>query len=184
MNIDINFEDIYEITPLSDTLNKFSFYSPTIDGNSVLIIVDIQKAHNQFIPEFLNLAFGPTNNNGIIDDFAKVPHQNYSKTFSTILLCGMAYLNNNPDVYIGIDGSDFRRAYLYFRTLTRNYDYLNQYLRMYGIKYYARVIRGKDKYDQMSIDPEELTHVPFIIDNQPLTNHKSLYNYFIFYLNL
>jgi hypothetical protein len=184
MNIDINFENSYELTPLSADLNKFSFHSPTTQGKSILILVQIQHTSNPFIPEFLNLAFGPLSHDGSIDDFATVSHTSYSKAFSTILLCAMIYLKNNPNVYIGIDGSDFRRAYLYFRTLQRNYNYLQQYFRVFGLKYYARVLRGKDKYDQMSVDPEELTHAPFVINSEPLTNHKSLYNYFIFYLNL
>lgn len=184
MNININFEDTYELNFTSPSLNKFSFYSPTLQGNSQLILVEIQETGNQFIPEFLNLAFGPPNAKGEIDDFATVAHTNYSKAFSTILFCAIVYLNNNKDVYVGVDGSDFRRAYLYFRTLQRNYNYLRQYFRLYGLKYYARVLRGRDKYDQMAVDSEELTHAPFVIDNMPLTNHKSLYNYFIFYLNL
>jgi hypothetical protein len=184
MNIDINFEDTYELTSLSPTMKKFSFHSPTQQGNRQLIIVEIQQTGNQFIPEFLNLAFGPPNEEGEIDDFASVTHLSHSKAFSTILLCATVYLKINPDAYIGIDGSDFRRAYLYFRTLRRNYDYLQQYLRLFGLKYYARVLRGKNKFDQMSVDPEELTYVSFTIGKAPLTNHKSLYNYFIFYLNL
>jgi hypothetical protein len=130
--------------------------------------------------EFLNLAFGPLGEDGSIDDFAAIQHADYSKAFSTILLGAMTYLKSNPNLYVGIDGSDFRRAYLYFRTLQRNYNYLQQHFRIFGVKYYARVLRGKDKYDQMSIDPEELIYTPFSINNEPLTNHKSLYNYFIF----
>jgi hypothetical protein len=184
MNIDIDLKKTYEITLLADKADEFSFFSPTTQGHSQLITVKIKRASNPFMPEFLNLAFGPLGKDGVIDDFATVQHANYSKTFSTILLCAMICLRANPDLYIGIDGSDFRRAYLYFRTLQRNYHYLKQYFHIFGMKYYVRILRGQDKHDQMPIDPEELTSVPFVINNEPLTNHKSLYNYFIFYLNL
>lgn len=184
MNIDLNFEDIYDLIPFSGELNVFSFLSPIIDGRHQLILVKIQNAANAFMPEFLNLAYGPPNQDGTIDDMAVVQHANYSKTFSTILFCALSYLKSNGSGnFIGIDGSDFRRAYLYFRTLQRNYEYLSKYFRLLGLKYYARVLRGKDKYDHMSVDLEELTHVGFSIKNKPLRNHKSLFNYFIFYLN-
>ncbi len=183
-NIDINLENIYHLTPVTDDLTKFTFQTELVSG-TMEIVVELEPARNPFLQdEFLNLAFGPVGNNGTIDDFAAVKHLHYSKAFSTVIFCGLVYLRENPEMYLEIDGSDFRRAYLYFRILQRNYDYLNEYFRLLGVKYYARVLRGKDKNDDLSIDPDELTSIPSHIDKGPLVNHKSLFNYFLFCLNL
>lgn len=182
LNIDLNFDDVYEVQVQSSDLTKFTFESPITGGGTTEIHVWIQAAQNAFLQEFLNLCFGP-----VVDvqmnDFASVSHENYSKAFSTVLFCALAYLETDREKYIGVDGSDFRRAYLYYRTIQRNYNYLTDYFRMYGVKYYARVLRGKDKNDHMSVDVNELYSVPFLIENKPLDNHKSLFNYFIFYLS-
>lgn len=61
-----------------------------------------------------------------INDFAMVEHLHPSKALSTVLFCGLSFLQANKEAYVGIDGSDFRRAYLYYRALIRNYDYLCQ----------------------------------------------------------
>ncbi len=186
MNIDLNLDDVYDINIINTDLTAFTFVSLLKDGSSIEIAVVIQHANNPFLQEFLNLAFGPekTTPQGdvYIDDFAKVEHVNYSKAFSTVLFCAVTYLRSNPGVYIGIDGSDFRRAYLYFRIIQRNYDYLMEYFFMYGIKYWARVLRGGNKNEPMSVDTNELANIPYKIENQPLNNHKSLFNYFLFYL--
>lgn len=181
LNIDLNFDDVYEVQVQSSDLTKFTFESPVTAGGPIEIHVWIQSAQNPFLQEFLNLCFG-TVVDGEMNDFASVPHENSSKAFSTVLFCALAFLQTNRDKYIGIDGSDFRRAYLYYRTIQRNYTYLIEYFRMYGVKYYARILRGKDKNDHMTVDVNELYAVPFLIESRPLDNHKSLFNYFIFYL--
>jgi hypothetical protein len=181
MNIDINFEDRYILETVADDLREFTFKSPISKTEFVTIVVEIESAWNPFIPKFLNLAYGPEKD-GQIDDFAAVPHVNPSKALTTVLYCGLLFLKHNPGEYLGIDGSDFRRAYLYYRTLQRNYNYLTDHFKLYGLKYYARVLRGRDKNDFLEIDPDELVNISSLIENKPLTNHKSLFNYFIFYL--
>ncbi len=184
MNININFDDIYNIESLEPDLSRFVFKSPVSDIMSIEIIVKIEPAFNPFLLEFFNMSFGPAieGEHNRLDDFAKVPHVNPSKTFSTILFCGLLYLQSNKGNYLDFDGSDFRRAYLYYRTIQRNFNYLSNIFKLVGIKYYARVIRGKDKNDLMTVDESELTFIPYLIENHPLTNHKSLFNYFTFYL--
>ncbi len=181
LNIDLNFENIYELHVNTTNLKSFSFSSPTINGDNVHIEVWIQDAENLFLQDFLNLCYGPVAD-GTMNDFASVPHLDHSKALSTVLFCALTYLETQPDKYIGVDGSDFRRAYLYYRTIQRNYDYLRDYFRLFGVKYYARILRGSDKNDNMTVDISELYSVPYKIEQQPLNNHKSLYNYFIMYL--
>jgi hypothetical protein len=181
MNIDINFSETYQLKIIEPDLTKFTFKSPVTNGTAVTITVKIRTAHNPFISEFLNLAFGPEQN-GEIDDFAAIRHNNPSKALTTVLYAGLIYLKANPDAFLGVDGSDFRRAYFYFRIIQRNYNYLHKYFKLFGVKYYIRVLRGKDKNDVLQIDPEELTYMPYSIEYKPLTKHTSLFNYFIFYL--
>ena len=160
--IDLNFDDVYDVHVHSSDLKTFSFESPLLTGGTTVISVLIQPARNLFLQEVLNLSFGPENESEI-DDFARVEHLNYSKVFSTVLFCGLTYLRANQEKYLGVDGSDFRRAYLYYRTMQRNYQYLTNYFRLYGVKYYVRVLRGKDKNDMMQIDPNEFYAVPYQI---------------------
>jgi hypothetical protein len=181
MNVFINLDDTYPFETLEPDHTKFTFKSPVLNGEPVAITVIIESAYDPFLKQFMNLAFGPEID-GKIDDFAAIHHTNPSKALSTVLVCGYKYLKANPKLYIGIDGSDFRRAYFYFRILQRNYTYLHQRFRIFGIKFYIRVIRGKDKNDQLGIDIKDLIHLPNEIENKPLTIHQSLYNYFFLYV--
>lgn len=181
MNVVINFEDTYLLDHIEPDFTKFTFKSPVLKNGQVTITVKIRSAPSLFVEEFINLSFGPEID-GQIDDFAAIPHVNLSKALSTVLFCGYKYLQANPGTYIGIDGSDFRRAYYYFRILQRNYTYLHQHFSIYGIKFYVRLIRGHDKNDFLKIDPKELIYLPYPIENKPLINHKSLYNYFFLYI--
>jgi hypothetical protein len=129
-----------------------------------------------------NLAFGPVTEEGRINDKAELPHRNYSKVFSTILFFGYKYLLKNPDQMIGIDGSDNRRAVLYFRMIQRNYDYLGKYFEVFGLKYYVRMTRfGKRQYDNPFDFADILPSPEKIVKNMRL-RLEWLYNYFIFKL--
>jgi hypothetical protein len=127
------------------------------------------------------LSFGPEKD-GIIDDFATIPHVDPSKMLSTVFFCALLYLKANPFDYLAIDGSDFRRAYWYYRILQSNYEYFHKDLKIFGIKYFARVKRGKDKFASPEYDQEEVIVRRHPIENTPLIKHKSLFNVLIFYL--
>ena len=185
MRIDLNLEDTYDIEIHNSDLMDFSFNSPVVGGGTTRIVVKIRLVKDPFLKDFINLSYGPLieiDGETIIDDFATVPHINLSKVLSTVLLCGLRYLKSNPDKFIGINGSDFRRAYLYFRVMQRNLNYLSTYFELLGAKFFVRALRGMDKYAKLQIDSNELTYTPHSIDNMPLENHKSLYNYFLLYL--
>ncbi|SFD90940.1 hypothetical protein SAMN05518672_103806 [Chitinophaga sp. CF118] len=184
MNIDINFENVYPLNAVSTDSNKSYFFTELVNGERLKIIVEIEQVKNPFVNDFLSLAFGPAGTDGEINDFAAVKHLDYSKAFSTVIFYALTFMKNNPGIYLGIDGSDFRRAYLYYRILQRNYDYLNDYFRIYGIKYYVRLLRGKDKNDSLNIDEQEVKSIPTSITKTPLTKHKSLFNCFLFSLSL
>jgi hypothetical protein len=92
------------------------------------------------------------------------------------------YLKSNPSHYLGIDGSDNRRAILYFRMLQRNYEYLSRYFNIYGLKYYVRITRfGKRQYDN-PFDFTDIEPYPEEITKSMKISPELMYNYFIFNL--
>lgn len=178
----IDFDSLYEIENISPDL-KFSSFNTMLDnGNKVPLVVKISNQSHALLPNVYNLSFGPLNAKGKIDDKAELTHGNYSKVFSTILFSALAYLKNNPDHYLGIDGSDNARAYFYYRALQRNFNFLDRHFRMWGIKYYVRITRfGKTQYDN-PFDFEDIMPYPFRITRGALISQDHMYNYFIFNL--
>ena len=78
----------------------------------------------------------------------------------------ISYLELNKEHYLGIDGSDNTRAYFYFRAMIRNFEYLNRYFNMYGIKYFVRISRfGRTQYDN-PFDFEDIMSVPTKISRE------------------
>lgn len=178
----INFDDLYDIDHISSDLKFSSFKTKLNNGKDVPLSVRISNQAHALLPNVYNLAFGPLNAKGKIDDKAELSHSDYSKVFSTILFTAFAYLKNNPTHHLGIDGSDNARAYFYYRALQRNFNYLDQYFRMYGIKYFVRITRfGKTQYDN-PFDFEDIMPYPFRIEKAAQISQDHMYNYFIFNL--
>lgn len=143
----IDFNKRYVIDAQSHDF-KSSFKTELLNGEQIDIHVQISDDPHEILPNVYNLAFGPLNKQDRIDDTAKLAYADYSKVFSTILFNARMYLSFNPDHFLGVDGSTNARAYLYYRFIRRNYDYLDQYFNMYGMKYYVRITRfGKRQYD-------------------------------------
>ncbi|SCC56818.1 hypothetical protein GA0116948_11555 [Chitinophaga costaii] len=149
MAIAVNFEeDFFELKPLFQNENKIAtFESPQIDGSTKLLKIEIDNEAHPLLPDVYNLAFGPVDRKGNIDDSARLRHKDYSKVFSTIVLHAGMYLSRNREHFLGIDGSSNGRAYLYYRFIQRNFDYLTSRFNIYGLKYYVRITRfGKTQY--------------------------------------
>jgi hypothetical protein len=148
ISVNIDFDNVYDINPLSEDLKISEFSTELQDGQHVPLRIEISNEPHELLPEVYNLAFGPLDAKGQIDDMAEITHSDHSRVFSSILLAGLTYLTEHPDQYLGIDGSNNARAYLYYRFLQRNFDYLDQFFEMYGLKYYVRISRfGKNQYD-------------------------------------
>ncbi len=178
----INFDDVYNTAPVSPELNASTFITELADGSTAHLGIEISNKAHELEPDLFNLAFGPLDRRGEIDDSVKLEHLNYSKVFSTILSEAHSYLINHPGHSLGIDGSDNRRAYLYHRLIKGNFEYLNQYFKLFGMKYYVRITRfGKQQYenpfDFKDVHPE-LTP----LEKEAFMNTKSLYNYYVFSL--
>lgn len=180
--VKLDFENTYDIELLSNDLRVSTFKSDLKGGSSVLLRVEISSEPHALLPSVFNLAFGPTNNRGEIDDMAEIAHEDYSKVFSSILLVGLTYLTDHPDHYLGIDGSNNARAFLYYRFLQLNFDYLNQFFEVYGLKYYVRISRfGKNQFDN-PFDFNDIMPITDRIKKGMIIRSNLMYNYFIFKL--
>lgn len=180
--VKLDFDNTYEIVPLSNDFRVTTFTTVLEDGSSVPLRVEISSEPHALLPFVFNLAFGPTNKMGKIDDKAEILHKDYSKVFSSILLAALTYLTDYPNQYLGIDGSNNARAYLYYRFLQRNFDYLDHYFEMYGLKYYVRITRfGKNQYDN-PFDFNDVIPANDRIRKGMFLRSELMYNYFIFKL--
>src|ERR1700753_1781324 len=95
--VKLDFDNTYEIEPLSDDLRVSAFTSELADGSMGPLRVEISGQPHTLLSSVFNLAFGPTNAKGEIDDIAEIAHRDYSKVFSSILVAGLYYLTDHPD---------------------------------------------------------------------------------------
>ena len=143
--------------------------------------IQISNTVHPYLPDVYNLAFGPLIDDIKIDDKAKLYHENHSKVFSTIIFTALAFLTENKQKYLGIDGSNNARAYMYFRCIQNNYDYLSQFFNIYGVNYYVRILRKlKDEDNSYPVDSNDLRAIPERIEKTVFIQSDKLYNYFIF----
>jgi hypothetical protein len=182
IRIRLDFDNRYEIEPLKDNLRVSVFETELKDGSLLPLMVKVSDIAHELLPSVFNMAFGPLKGKGGIDDKAEIPHKNYSRAFSTILVAGLFYLRENKDHFLGIDGSTNGRAYLYYRLIQQNFDYLDKYFNIYGLKYYVRITRfGKLQYDN-PFDFEDVYPIPDQLYKGMVIPPDLMYNYFIFNL--
>lgn len=182
VRVKIDFDKVYDFEEISPDFNLSSFNSRLEDGRELSLKVKISNHAHALLPNVYNLSFGPLNRQGRIDDRAEIPHTDYSRVFSTILFSAYAYLRQNPAHILGIDGSDNTRAYFYYRALQRNFDYIDQYFHVYGVKYYVRITRfGKTQYEN-PFDFQDIIPYPYKIGPDHKISQDNMYNYFIFRL--
>ncbi|UPK68652.1 DUF6934 family protein [Chitinophaga filiformis] len=178
--VKINFDDVYDINTTSRGMKSILFDTELANGGKKELMVAISDQAHELMPNVYNLAFGPLNAGGKIDDKAQIKHKNYSKAFSTILSHARAYLTSNPNHYLGIDGSNNSRALLYYRTILNNFDYLSRHFEIGALKYYVRITRfGKCQYEN-PFDFEDVKPDVVRITKDSPRHPEFLYNYFIF----
>ena len=175
LNIKINFEDRYHVSPIGD-LRYSEFDSELATGESVKLGIKISSDEHPLMNDVFNLAFGPVNANHQIDDQAKLTHLNHSKVFSTIVFEGLSFLVQHTDKFLGIDGSNSARAYLYYRCIQNNFEYLASYFDIYGVNYYSRILRD----GSMDYETDDFLTIPKLIEKGEVIKPAKLYNYFIF----
>ncbi len=142
----------------------YSYFNSKLEnGKDISLSVKISNQCHVLLPNVYNISFGPLNARGRSMIRLSSPIRIIPKSFPLFYFFAYAYLKNNPDHYLGIDGSDNARAYFYYRALQRNFNFLDKYFRMFGVKYYVRITRfGKTQYDN-PFDFEDIMPYPFRI---------------------
>ncbi len=177
--IKINFEDTYDPIEVGEDLSFMTFHSEVKDTADILLKIIISPLGDPLLPNVYNMAFGPLLENGDIDDRAKINHHNKDKIFSTILLFSLVYLQSNPQMIIGIDGSNDVRAYLYHRMFLTNREYLIEYFVTIGVDWYVKLLRnGAVEVDGNGLPYFKPKPEPFDYQ-RPATN---LYRYYMYQL--
>ena len=175
LNIKIDFENRYDTLPV-DYLKFSVFETELVDGPPVKLGIKISSDEHPFMRDVHNMSYGPVDEANQIDDQAKINHLNHSRVFSTIVFEGLSFLTQNPEKFLGIDGSNTARAYMYYRCIQNNFDYLNAYFVIYGVNYYLRMLRdGTQEYEN-----DDFLPIPKLIEKGEALKPSKLYNYFIF----
>ena len=183
LNVKINFDECYDIETITSDLSLSKFDTVLKNEENVTLGIRINNEVHPYLIEVYNLSFGPLTEGNSIDDKIKLHHKNHSKVFSTIVFTALSFLTQNKGKYLGIDGSNNARAYMYYRCIQNNFDYLNQFFNIYGVNYYIRVLRKlKDNDLSYPVDGEDLKAIPEKIEKNTSIKSDKLFNYFIFNL--
>jgi len=178
MVVKINIECTYELALTAD-LTEATFNSHDKKGNPVILKVQIKPLYYPLLPNVYNLCFGPLKDDGIIDDNAQIFHKDLNKLFSTIILFCLTFLRVNPNVTIGLDGSNDVRAYLYHRIFCSNEENLCEYFVTLGADWFVRLLRNND-YER------DEDGSPFFKPKTELFDYqrpaRDLYRYYMFHL--
>ncbi|KAF2514032.1 hypothetical protein EYY60_04605 [Flavobacterium zhairuonense] len=178
--IKINLENTFEAIYVSSTFDQYIFESQLKNNKIIQLKVKFTNIADSLLPNVYNLAFGPFDATGKIDDSINLKHKDSNKVFSTIILFSITFLKNNPHTSIGIDGSDDLRANLYHRMFRYNYKDLKDFLVIIGVDWYVRLLRNGtielDNNGAAFFKPK-----PESFDFQRKTN--DLYRYYMFNLN-
>jgi hypothetical protein len=177
MQVTINFDDTYEPLSLSDDLSEMTFDSPRVDGSIQRIVVQITPHPDPLLPDVYNLGFGPPDGNGGFIDNIQLSHSNLNTVFSTVLFHALSFLEINPGLTIGLDGSDDLRARLYHRITKFNKAYLDDFFITIGVDWYVRIFRNGD-YEKDSQGTPIAKPRPELFDY--LRDNKDLYRYYMF----
>ena len=179
--IKINLEDTYVPRYVSDDFDYFIFDSELNNGEAVELHVSIDQHPDEYLPNVFNLAFGPPDISGAINDKFKAKHKDTNKLFSSILLYGILFLKQNKEFSIGIDGSDDLRAYLYHRMFRYNIKDLNDLLLIVGVDWYVKLLRNKTDIERDGNGFPLFKPRPEAFDIE--RDAKDLYRYYIYKLN-
>jgi hypothetical protein len=177
--VEINFDNTYELLATASNLREATFNSYDKVGNPVLLKILIDPTHYPLLPNVYNLCFGPLKDDGTIDDMAQISHQNLNKVFSTIIFFSLTFLQENPNITIGLDGSDDVRAYLYHRMFRSNKASLDEYFVALGADWFVRLLRNDD-YERNADGSAFFKPRPEPFDYQRPA--RDLYRYYMFYL--
>lgn len=89
--IKINLEDTFEATYVSSNLDQYIFESQLRNNKKIQLKVKFTNIADSLLPNVYNLAFGPFNLDGKIDDSINLKHKDSNKVFSTIILFSITF---------------------------------------------------------------------------------------------
>lgn len=174
--IKINLDSIYEPISISEDFIEIIFISEIENDELIPLYVRFSNINDEHLPNVFNLGFGPIDQNGNIDDLARLKHKNLSKLFSTIVFYAISFLENNKGAIVGIDGSDESRAYLYHRIFKSNKEELSEILVTIGIDWYVKLLRNGD----VERDLDGLPYFkPILEPFNHLRKNNDLYRYYL-----
>jgi hypothetical protein len=178
--IKIDFNNTYDPIEVKEDLTSMLFYSELKNEDNILLKVSIKELNYSLLPNVYNLSFGTIDENNRINDKVKLHHKDSDKVFSTIMLFTLMFLQENPYITIGLDGSNDVRAYMYHRMFVTNYDYLKDYFFAIGVDWYVKLLRnGKMEVDEKENYFFKPKPEPFDYERKS----RDLYRYYMFYLN-
>ena len=180
--IKINFDNTYDLTVavIEKDFSLAEFYSPQINGKSVLLRVIIEQHPDPLLTGVYNLAMGPAVAQLGIDDKIRLRHTHSSKVFSTVILFALAYLTEHSEMIIGLDGTDDLRANLYHSMFIVNRQNLNEYFDTIGVDWYVKLLRNEIEIERKPDGSPFFKPRPEAFDYKR-TRHD-LYRYYMFEL--
>jgi hypothetical protein len=175
--IKINLENTFEAIYASPNLDEYIFESLLKNKSTIQLKVKITNLGDPLLPDVYNLAFGPFNYKGEIDDSIILRHQDTGKVFSTIMLFAITFLQSNANATMGIDGSNDIRANLYHRMFRYNFETLKEFVVIIGVDWYVRLLRnGEIELDTNGLAFFKPKPEPFNLQRNP----NDLYRYYMF----
>ncbi|MBC7758981.1 MAG: hypothetical protein H7069_09000 [Phormidesmis sp. FL-bin-119] len=177
--ITIDFENSYVPLTVDPAFTSMTFNSPQTDGSEELIVVQLQPYPISKLPNVYNLGFGPSDGDGSFRDNVPLRHADRNKVFSTIMVLALAFLQANPDHFIGLDGSDDARARIYHMIFRSNIPQLEEYFETIGLDYFVKQLRSGD------LETDEngaYVYIPFPQSFDYSRSSNKLYRYYMFYL--
>lgn len=179
LKVTINFENTYPPTYIAADFSQMRFISRQRDGSQAELLVAIKQHPDPELPNVFNLGFGPPDGDGNFQDDVKLRHMDNDKVFSTILFLSLLFLQENPHLTIGLDGSDDSRATLYHLMFKSNRLYLDEYFIPIGVDWYVRIFRDNTyEQDEKGFYIKRPRPEPFDYER----NRHDLYRYYMFRL--
>lgn len=133
--VKIDLGNTYELmnASLDREHTQMEFLCPQTDGTARIIRVEIKPHHDPFLTGVSNLAMGPVTESGELDDQIRLKHKDRAVVYSTLLFCMLGFLNQYPDLTVGLDGSDDLRAAIYHSIFLSNGNSLGDYFVSVGL---------------------------------------------------
>lgn len=148
--VTINLDETYGAQAVSfdREVSVMTFLSPQRNNEPIMIQVQIQPHPDELLASVYNLAMGPLDEHGQINDHIRLKHEDSDRFFSTIILFCVAFLDEYPELIIGLDGSDDLRATLYHSMISSNREHLSEYFACVGVDWYVKLLRNREEIER------------------------------------